>query len=61
MGHHDDADKRAELAHIDMKRDTIEKHVEQLTMDVVNDTANAGGIIKLSETTQFSVAFKLKP
>ncbi len=59
---YDADDKAGELAHIDLKRDTIEKSVDQLTLAVVNDSVGGGGIIKIQwETTQFSVAFKLKP
>jgi hypothetical protein len=59
---YDAADKAGELAHIDLKKDTIEKSVDELTLAIVNDTASGGGIIKIQwETTQYSVAFKLKP
>jgi hypothetical protein len=49
-------DEKNDLARVDMKKDTLDKQVDQLTIAV--EKAEAGGVLKISwETTQFSVAF----
>jgi hypothetical protein len=50
-------DETKDLARVDLKKDTIEKPVDQFTMAVEKNPAG-GGVLKLSwETTQFSVSF----
>ena len=50
-----------ELARVDMKKDTLDKQIDEFTIALVADPATGGGIIKAFwETTQYSVGFKLK-
>lgn len=54
-------DEKHDIARVDLKRETLSKPVEQLTISVENTPPN-GGVIKISwETTQFSVPFSPKP
>ena len=48
-----------DLARVDLKKDTLEKPVDQLTLAVENNPAG-GGVLKIIwENTQFSVAFTI--
>jgi hypothetical protein len=50
-----------EFPRMDMKTETLDKPVEEFTITIENNPAG-GGIIKLQwETTQYTVAFTLKP
>jgi hypothetical protein len=50
-------DETHDLARVDLKKDTLEKPVDQLTLAVENNPAG-GGVLKIIwENTQFSVAF----
>ena len=50
-----------ELARVDMKKDTLDKQVDEFTIALVADPATGGALIKAFwETTQFSVGFKVK-
>jgi hypothetical protein len=50
-------DPSQDLARVDLKKDALDKPVEQFTMSV-DKNPDGGGLIKLSwESTQFSVAF----
>jgi len=50
-------DEKQDLARIDLKKETLDKPVDQFTMAVAKD-ASGGGVLKLTwETTQYSVAF----
>ncbi|MEI6861280.1 MAG: DUF2911 domain-containing protein, partial [Verrucomicrobiota bacterium] len=54
-------DTTHDLVRVDMKKGTVEKPVEQLTITVENDAATGGGTLKVTwDTTQFSVPFTLK-
>jgi len=55
-------DEKHDLARVDLKKETLEKPVEQLTIAIDKDAATAGGgVIKISwDTTQFSVPFAIK-
>jgi hypothetical protein len=50
-----------ELARIDLKKDSLEKAVEQFTIVVDGDPAGGGEVLKLQwENTQYSVPFTIK-
>jgi len=49
-----------ELARVDMKKDPLDKQVDEFTIALVADGTTGGVIKAFWETTQFSVAFKLK-
>ena len=52
-------DDKNDLARVDLKKDTLDKQVDQFTMAVEKNPAG-GGLIKLSwENTQYSVAFSV--
>jgi len=54
-------DETHDLARVDLKKDSLEKAVDQLTLAVVNDPAAGGGVLKIMwENTQFSAAFTVK-
>ena len=54
-------DETHDLARVDLKMDSLEKSVDQLTLAIVNDTATGGGLLKIMwENTQFSVPFTVK-
>jgi hypothetical protein len=56
----DPYDEKQELARIDLKKEAIEKQVDQFTM-AVDKNPSGGGVIKLTwEKTQFSVPFTVK-
>ena len=53
-------DEKNDLARVDVKKDSLEKAVDQFTM-AVEKGADGGGVIKMSwENTQYSVAFTVK-
>jgi len=52
-------EKANELAHVDLKKKTLDKPVDQFTMAI--EPASGGGVIEMSwETTQYSVPFTVK-
>jgi hypothetical protein len=54
------AEKANELARIDLKKETLEKPVDQFTM-AIEPNPSGGGVLKLAwENTQFSVPFTVK-
>ena len=54
-------DETHDVARVDLKKDGLEKSVDQLTIAIDKDSAGAGGAIKISwEKTQFSAAFTVK-
>jgi hypothetical protein len=54
-------DEKNDLARVDLKKEALEKSVDQFTMAIANDTAAGGGVIKLMwENTQFSVPFTVQ-
>ena len=54
-------DETHDLARVELKKDPLEKSVDQLTLAIVNDTAAGGGVLKIMwENTQFSVPFSVK-
>ena len=54
-------DEKNDLGRVDLKKDALEKAVDQFTMSVGKNPAGGGGLIKMSwEQTQFSVAFTNK-
>jgi hypothetical protein len=53
-------DEKQDLARVDLKKETLDKSVDQLTI-AIERTPPAGGVIKIMwETTQFSVPISLK-
>ena len=53
-------DEKNDVVRVDLKKDTLDKQVDQFTMAVEKNPAG-GGTIKLKwETTQFSVPFTIK-
>jgi hypothetical protein len=53
-------DETADVARVELKRDALEKSVEQLTIAVEN-VAAGGGVLKISwENVQFSLPFAVK-
>ena len=54
-------DETQDLGRVDLKKEALEKQVDQFTMAVANDPAAGGGVIKISwENTDYSVAFTVK-
>jgi hypothetical protein len=54
-------DEIHDLARVELKKDSLEKSVDQLTLAIVNDTAAGGGVLKIMwEYTQFSLPFVVK-
>ena len=54
-------DETRDLARVDLKKDTLEKTVDQLTLAVEYDRAAGGGVLKIMwENTQFSAPFMVK-
>ena len=49
-----------ELARIDLKKDTLDKTVDQFTMAIEPNPAGGGGLKMMWENTQFSVPFTVK-
>lgn len=50
-----------ELGRVDMKKDTLDKQVDEFTIALVPDAASGGGVLKAFwEKTQYSVPFKAK-
>jgi hypothetical protein len=50
-----------ELARVDMKKDTLDKQVDEFTIALVPDAASGGGVLKAFwENTMFSVPIKVK-
>jgi hypothetical protein len=53
-------DEKEDLARVDLKKETLEKTVDQFTI-AIEKSASGGGVIKLMwENTQFSVPFTVK-
>jgi Protein of unknown function (DUF2911) len=53
-------DETHDLARVDLKKDALDKQVDQLTLAIENNPAG-GGVLKIMwETTQFSAAFTVK-
>lgn len=51
-------DTKHDVAQVDLKKEAIDKPVDELTIAVANDSAAGGGVIKISwESTQYSAAF----
>jgi hypothetical protein len=54
-------DESHDLARVDLKKETLDKPVDQLTIAIEKDSAGAGGTIKISwDTAQFSIPFTIK-
>ena len=54
-------DETHDLARVELKKDPLEKTVDQLTLAIVNEPAAGGGVLKIMwENTQFSVPFTVK-
>jgi hypothetical protein len=54
-------DETHDLARVDLKKESLETPVDQLTLAVVNDKATGGGLLKIMwENTQFSAPFTVK-
>ena len=58
--YNEESEAKNELGRVDMKKETLDKSVDQFTM-AIEPSAAGGGVIKLMwETTQFSVPFTVK-
>jgi hypothetical protein len=54
-------EKGQDLARVDMKKETLDKAVDQFTIAVEKDPSGTGGVIKLSwEKTEYLVSFTVK-
>ncbi len=54
-------DETKDVARIDLKKESLETPVEQLTITVANDAAAGGGVIRIAwDTTQFSAPFTVR-
>jgi hypothetical protein len=54
-------DEKHDLARVDLKKDTLDKEVDQLTIGIDKDAAGTGGVLKIMwENTQFSAPFTVK-
>ena len=54
-------DEKSDIARVDLKKETLEQPVNQLTIAVENDPPTDGVIKIMWEKTQYSVAFTPKP
>jgi hypothetical protein len=54
-------DETHDLARVDVKKDVMDKQLDELTLAIENDRTTGGGVIKIMwETTQYSVPFTIK-
>ncbi len=54
-------DETKDLGRVDLKKDAMDKQIDELTLAVANDPASGGGVLKIMwETTQYSLAFAVK-
>jgi hypothetical protein len=54
-------DETQDLGRVDLKKDTLEKPVDQFTMAIERDQATGGGTLKIMwENTQYSVPFTVQ-
>jgi len=54
-------DETKDLARVDLRRASLEKSVDQLTLAIENDPATGGGVLKIQwETTELSLPFTVK-
>jgi hypothetical protein len=54
-------DETKDLGRVDLKKDTMDKQIDELTLAVANDPASGGGVLKIMwETTQYSLPFTVK-
>ena len=54
-------DETHDVARVDLKKSTLEKSVDELTITLENDAATGGGVLRIWwETTQFSLPFTVK-
>ena len=54
-------DEKQDLARVDLKKDSLDKPVDQFTMSVGKNPDGSGGLLKMMwENTQFSVPFTVK-
>jgi len=53
-------DQKQDLARVDLKKETLEKAVDQFTMAIEPNPAGGGAIQMRWETTQYSVAFTVE-
>jgi hypothetical protein len=58
--YNEDAEKANELAHVDLKKTTLDKPVDQFTMAIAPASGGGGVIEMMWETTQYSVSFTVK-
>jgi hypothetical protein len=54
----DPVDETHDLGRVDLKKDALDKPVDQLTMSIEKDATGGGALKIMWESTQFSVAFK---
>jgi hypothetical protein len=54
-------DETHDLARVEVKKDAMDKQIDQLTLAVEGDKTTGGGVIRIMwETTQYSVPFTIK-
>jgi hypothetical protein len=53
-------DQKQDLARVDLKKDTLDKTVDQFTMAIEPNPAGGGGLKLMWENTQFTVPFTVK-
>jgi hypothetical protein len=51
-------DEKQDLVRVDLKKEALDKPVDQFTMAIMRNQSGGGGVLKMMwENTQFSVAF----
>ena len=58
--YNEETEKANELARIDLKKETLDKDVDQFTMAIEKNAAGGGTLKMMWEKTQFSVPFTVK-
>jgi hypothetical protein len=58
--YNEETEKANELARIDLKKETLDKDVDQFTMAIVKNAAGGGTLKMMWEKTAFSVPFTVK-
>ena len=54
-------DETKDVARAQLKKSSLEKSVDQLTIAIENDATTGGGVLKIQwETTEFSLPFTVK-
>ncbi len=54
-------DETKDVARVDLKKASLEKPADQLTIGIENDSSTGGGVLKIQwESTEFSLSFAVK-